>query len=117
MSITLNTLVYSEDAALNPNMVRHTGPDASFQSKDYIDLSRTAPKPSANSAGVARARVKRTKTVTLADASTADAIITVDFTFPVGMAEADADALRDDVGDYLISTDAKDLSWKHDIRQ
>jgi hypothetical protein len=64
---------------------------------------------------MARSEVKRTKTVDLDDGSQADAIITVNVALPVGMAQADADSLRDDVGDFLISADAGTLVWNHDI--
>lgn len=117
MTITLNTLAYDEDSSLNPNLVRYIGPDNTFQTKDFLDLGRTAPKPTPTFAGVARASAKRTKTVTLADGSTADAIVRIECSLPVGMAKADADALRDDIGDLAIATAGDDLFWKHDIRQ
>jgi uncharacterized protein YkwD len=115
MSITLNTLVYNQDSFVSPSKVAYTGPDHSFTTKDLLTLARTAPKPTATFAGVARSEVKRTKTVTLADGSTADAIVTVSCSLPVGMTQADADALRDDVGDFTISADAGTLFWNHDL--
>lgn len=117
MTITINTLAYEEDVSVNPNLVRYTGPSHTFAVKDTLDLARTLPKPTASFAGVAKARAKRVKTVTLADGSTADAIVEIHCSLPVGMAKADADALRDDIGDLAISTNGDDLFWKHDIRQ
>lgn len=114
MSITLNTLAYMQDSAANtPNKSTYTGPDNTFTTKDAIVLSRVAPKPTKDFAGVARAEMKRTKTVTLADGSTAEAIFYVGCSLPVGMAKADADELRDDTGDFAISADGDNLFWKH----
>jgi hypothetical protein len=115
MAITINTLVYNQDAAVTKDKVEYTGPAHTFAIKDKLSLARTAPKPTPTFAGVARAEVKRTKTVTLSDGKTADAIVTCNVSFPVGMAKADADALRDDVGDFLIGTDGDALAWTHDI--
>jgi hypothetical protein len=53
--------------------------------------------------------------VTLDDGTKADAIITVSSSLPVGMAKADADALRDDMGDFAIGADGDALFWSHDI--
>jgi hypothetical protein len=115
MSITLNTLAYSQDVSLNSNKMLYVGPDNSFSVKDHLTLGRTSPKPTTTFAGVARAEAKRTKTVTLGDGSTAEAIVTITTSLPVGMAEADADDLRDDVGDFAISADCKTLFWNHDL--
>jgi hypothetical protein len=115
MSITLNTLVYNQDAPISANKIPYVGPSSSFAVKDIITLSRVAPKPTPTFAGVARAEAKRTKTVTLGDGSTAEAIVTISCSLPVGMAKADADALRDDVGDFAISTAGENLFWSHDL--
>lgn len=115
MPITLNTLVYNQDAFVNPNAVDYTGPSHSFAVKDKISLSRTAAKPTSTFAGVAKAQAKRTKTVTLADGSKADAIVTIHCSLPVGMVKADADALRDDIGDLAISATGETLFWNHDL--
>jgi hypothetical protein len=40
-----------------------------------------------------------------------------EFSIPVGMAEADIDSLRDDLGDLLISSNGDDLVFKHKIVQ
>ncbi len=117
MTITINTLAYEEDSSINPNLVRYVGPANTFASKDLLDLGRTAAKPTPTFAGVARATAKRVKTVTLADGSTADAIVRIETSLPVGIAKADADALRDDIGDFAISANGDDLFWKHDLRQ
>jgi hypothetical protein len=115
MSITLNTLAYGQDSFATPNKVVYVGPSHSFSVKDTLALSRVAPKPTKDFAGVARSEAKRTKTVTLGDGSQAEAIVTISCSLPVGMAEADADALRDDIGDFAIGADGKALFWKHDL--
>lgn len=117
MTITINTLAYEEDTVINPNVVRYVGPSNTFSEKDYLDLRRTAPKATATSRGKAKSKVTRVRTVTLDDGSTDEAYVTTEWSLPVGMAKADADALRDDVGDFTISSNGDDLSWKHDIRQ
>lgn len=117
MAITLNTLAYNQDAFVNPNKVQYTGPANTFTTKDVLSLGRVIPKPTKTFAGVAKAEVKRTKTVTLTDGSKADAIVTLSCSLPVGMAKADADALRDDVGDFALLTACDDLFWKHDLTQ
>lgn len=115
MSVTLNTLAYSQDSFQTPNRVLYAGPSNTFQVKDHLVLSRTAPKPSGTFLGMARAQVKRVKTLTLDTGLKADAIITVDIAIPVGAANADIDALRDDVGDFMISADAGSLIKNHDL--
>lgn len=115
MAVTLNTLAYNQDAFVTPNKVQYTGPGNTFQDKDLLTLGRVAPKPTADFEGMARTSVKRVKTITLADGSRKDAIIEVIASFPVGTANATIDAMRDDVGDFLISADAGTLMKNHDI--
>ncbi len=115
MTITLNTLAYNQDSFATKDKVVYTGPSHTFTTKDVLSLSRVAPKPTKDFAGVAKAEAKRTKTVTLTNGLTADAIITVSCSLPVGMAKADADALRDDVGDLAISAVGETLFWNHDL--
>lgn len=111
MPITLNTLAYAQDSFVTPNKVQYTGPSNSFTIKDLLSLGRTAPKATPSFAGVSRSEVKRVKTVTLSDGSLADAIVTVTCSLPVGMAQSDANALRDDVGDFAISAACGTLFW------
>lgn len=115
VAFTINTLAYSQDTSISRDKVLYVGPSNTFATKDQWSLGRTAPKATTTFRGIARAEVKRTKTVTLDDGTKADAIVTTNFSFPVGMSQADADALRDDQGDFLLSTDAGNLAWKHDI--
>lgn len=117
MTITVNTKAFTFDTNVTADVGRHTGPSHTFAVKDYLDLKRTAPKPTATFAGVARASAKFVRTVTLGDGSKADAICECNVSIPVGMAEADVDSIRDDMGDLLISQNGDDLFWKADISQ
>lgn len=117
MTITVNTKAYAFDTNPTPNQGRHIGPAATFDVKDDLVLTRTAAKPTATFDGVARSSAKFTRTVTLASGETATAIGEASFSIPVGMAEADVDSLRDDLGDLLVSSNGDDLVWKHDINQ
>lgn len=117
MTITVNTKAYAFDTNPSPDTGRHIGPSNNFSVKDYLDLKRTAAKPTADFDGVARSSAKFTRTVTLASGESATAIAEASLSIPVGMAEADVDALRDDLGDFLVSSNGDDLVWKHSINQ
>lgn len=117
MAITLNTLAYSQDSFVSPNKVLYVGPSNTFAVKDQLTLGRTAPRATKENAGWSKAEAVRTKTVTLADGSKADAIVKVNCSLPVGMAKADADSLRDDVGDLAIAAYGENLFWKATIAQ
>lgn len=117
MTITVNTKAYAFDTNTTPDIGRHNGPGQNFQTKDYLDLRRTAPKANGDFLGVARSSAKFVRTVTLASGQKADAIAEVSFSIPVGMSKADVDSIRDDIGDLAISTSGDDLVYKHDINQ
>lgn len=117
MAITLNTLVYNQDSYATPNRVVYVGPSNTFSVKDVLSLARTAPKPTATFAGVAKAEVKRTKTVTLSDGTKHDAILTGTCSLPVGMSKTDADALRADLGAALSGAVADALFWNGKLNQ
>lgn len=115
MSITVNTKVYAFDSTQTPDRNRYTGPSHTFTVKDLLDFARVQPKPTGDFRGVARASAKFTRTVTLDDSTKATAIVEVTASLPVGMAEADVDSIRDDMGDLLLLTAADDLFLKQDI--
>jgi len=117
MTVTVNTKAYAFDTNPTPDIGRHKGPAHTFQTKDYLDLKRTNPKPNGDFLGVARAGAKFVRTVTLAQGGTGEAIVEVTSSLPVGMAEADIDSIRDDLGDLLISTNGDDLFYKQKINQ
>jgi hypothetical protein len=117
MTVTVNTKAYAFDTNLTPDSGRHLGPAHTFQDKDYLDLKRTAPKPSGDFLGVARASAKFVRTITLASGQRVDAIVECVASLPVGMTQAQIDSIRDDAGDFLISSNGNDLFYKHDVNQ
>lgn len=117
MTVTVNTKAYAFDTNVTPDVGRHTGPANTFEAKDYLDLRRTMPKKNGTFRGVARASAKFVKTVTLDDSTKADAIFEFTSSVPVGMSKANIDSIRDDLGDFLISTNGDDLVYKQDIAQ
>jgi hypothetical protein len=117
MTVTVNTKAYAFDTNPTPESARHVGPANTYAVRDYLDLRRVAAKPTTTSLGVARAFAKFVKTVTLSDASKKDVIVTVEASLPIGMSDADSDSIRDDLGDFLISTNGADLFKKAKINQ
>lgn len=117
MAITVNTKAYNLDSNVSKDIVVYNGPSATFSVKDALTLKRTPPKPTATFAGTAKSEAKFTRTVSTGTASVADAIVTVGVSFPVGMAKADADALRSDIAALIGGTNGDDLTWKHDLTQ
>lgn len=115
MAITLNTLAYEQDSWVNENNVVYRGPSASHTVRDEVQLKRTPPKPTADFGGVARSTIRRAKTLTLSNGKTADCVFNVEVSVPVGAVEANVDALRDDIGDLLISATGGLVVNKHDL--
>jgi hypothetical protein len=116
VSITVNTKAYAFRSNSGTNIANYDGPNKTFALKDDLLLASTPAKPG-SSPGVARSRAKFTRTVEYATGLYHDAICEVTVSFPVGMAEAAIDSLRDDMGDFLISSNGDDLFFKHDINQ
>lgn len=118
MTVTVNTKAYTFDTNLSPDACRHTGPAHTFGVKDYLDLKRTAPKPTATFKGVARASAKFVRTLTNATTGeTADAICEYSISAPAWATTTQLDSIRDDLGDFVISSNGSDLTNKHDINQ
>lgn len=114
MAITVNTKAYAFDTNPTPDSAMYQGPAHTFSAADTLLLKRVAPKPTSTFPGVARASLKFTRNVTINDVVYV-AVAEASFSLPVGMAEADVDAIRDDLGDLLLLTAADDLVWKHDL--
>lgn len=105
MAITLNTKSYDLDAWQNPNLVYYRGPAADHKTRDEVALGRTPPKANASGPGTARAMIRVAKTVfDTAGNPRGDVIMTTNISYPVGATDAELDAVRDDLGDLLIST-------------
>lgn len=116
MTITVNTKAYDQDST-GIDVVGYRGPAHTFSMKDYLQLKRVAPKSSSSFAGVSRVTAKFSRTVVLNSdpTKTAEAIVEVTTSLPVGMAEADIDSIRDDMGDFLLLQPADDLFLKQDL--
>lgn len=115
MTITLNTLAYEQDGWVNPDLTIYRGPAATSMVKDLIALGRTRPTPTADFDGISRSRLKRTKTLTLTNGLKHEATFEVLVGIPVGAVTAEVDALRDDIGDLVISAVGAAVVNNHDI--
>lgn len=115
MTITVNTKAYEKDSSLNANAVRYAGPNQTFSKTDAIDLKRTAPKPTKDFAGVARAQLKLSRTLATGAESSAIGLADVNFSIPVGASDADIDALIADVAGLIQSAAGIAVVKKHDI--
>lgn len=100
MSFTINTKSYTEDAQLNPNAVRYAGPNQTFAVADRIDVRRTPPKPTKDSAGVAKSSLKLSRAF-LVGTEYKTVILEINASVPVGVSSVDAQSVLDD-GEALI---------------
>lgn len=116
MTVTVNTKAYTFDTNTTPDSGRHVGPAHTASAKDYFDLKRTAAKPTATFPGMVRASVKFVRTLTV-NGEKYDAFFEGNIAYPAGASDADVDALRDDAGDLIISSNGGDLYKKHKIVQ
>lgn len=117
MSITLNTKVYTADAATSPDSIPYVGPNQTLSRVDQLLLARTRPKPLKTFSGVGRSRFKMTRTLDLTGALTATGLASIDssFNLPVGAASADVDSLIADAAAALTQQWIKDLAKSLDI--
>lgn len=108
MALTINAKTFTADA-IQKDVVGYAGPANTISNKDYVQLSRTAPKPTSSFSGVAKATAKLTRTLTLTGALTpvGDGIVSISFSIPVGAASADIDSMLNDMGSYLSSASCK----------
>jgi hypothetical protein len=111
MSITINTRAYTLDSQ-GADTARFAGPAHTLSQADTFELQRAYPKPGRNGdLGVGRPSVKRVKSVVV-NATTGerkDLRAQVLGSVPVGTANADIDALCDDVAAFLSSAQGKAL--------
>jgi hypothetical protein len=117
MPLTIDTDTYENDVARTPDLMRYTGPAHTLSVNDYVDLGRTAPKPTADYAGKGRARFKIVRNSTDGTDSLGDAIIDINVSFPVGMQSTEQDAIINDVATWFATTSAQDLFKDGDINQ
>lgn len=104
MTASVNSKTYSADS-FAANSIGYTGPNHTTSVKDYLRLSRVAPKPTVSFSGVGRTTAKMTRTLALTGALTAahEAISAFDVSIPVGYTAADVDTLLNDMGAYIAS--------------
>jgi hypothetical protein len=104
VTASVNAKIYTADS-FGTNSVGYTGPNHTVSVKDYLRLSRVAPKPVSDFSGVGKTTAKLTRTLTLTGALTSahDAIINTDVSVPVGFTAADVDTLLNDWGAYVAS--------------
>lgn len=115
MTMTVNTKAFNQDAQVGNDAMRYVGPANTFQVKDQILLSRTAPKPVGTFGGMARSREKLVRTLTLADGTKSDATLDAYYNIPVGAADADVTALLADFAALAATSYTTDLVKKLDI--
>lgn len=113
MSITINTKAYVQDKT-GPDAVGYVGPADSVSVTDTLDLKRVDPKPTATFAGVARSSAKITRSG-IVNGQTVKMLGEVSYSIPVGMVQADVEALAADIGAFTASTQGKALAWKQTI--
>jgi len=118
MTLSINAKTYTGDS-FQKDSVGYTGPSNTLSIKDYVKLSRVAPKPSVTFSGVARVEAKLTRTLTLTGALTPtwDAIFAVPVSIPVGAASADIDTMCADMGAWIASAAFKNLCKQQLINQ
>jgi hypothetical protein len=116
MSLTINTKTYTADAFGN-NAVGYIGPAKTASVRDDVVLKRSQAKPTKVFSGVARALAKATRTVTLTGALTPswDMIGNVELHVPAGTADADVDAICNDLASFVGSADFKSFVKKQKI--
>lgn len=110
MSLVFNTKTYAADS-FSLNQVSYNGPANTLSVKDLLRLARTSPKPTATYSGNGRFEVKLTRTHTLTGAltPTGESITTINYSGPVGIPSADADAISNDLGALVSGADFKSM--------
>lgn len=100
MSLTINAKSYTADGFYG-NVVTYIGPNQSGSTKDKMSLKKTDPKATPDFSGVNRYEAKFVRTVTLTGAKTptGEAWKRIEIVTPVGMSDADRDAL---IGDDAV---------------
>jgi hypothetical protein len=97
MAFTFNSKTFKPSGNRQDD-ASYAGPDKTVTDKDDIKLTRVLPKASPTFSGVGRALVSLNRTVALTDALTpkGELVMKVEFSVPVGTAEADlTEALAD----------------------
>jgi hypothetical protein len=117
MSLTLDAKTYVNDVPRTSDIMRYHGPGHTLSSNDYVDLSRTAAKPTADYAGKGRSRIKLTRAATDGTDPVGDIIIDIAVSIPVGAQSSEQDSAINDAFAYASSAAALALFKTHDIVQ
>jgi len=117
MSVAFNSKTYVNDVQLSKDIMRYLGPAHTLSRNDYVDLGRTAPKPTLTYAGKGRARFKLTRTATDGTDTIGDIIADVAISIPVGCQESEMDAILADLAAYFATASAESLFQDQKIVQ
>lgn len=117
MSFAFNSKTYVNDVPRSSDIMRYLGPAHTLSNNDYVDLGRTAPKPTATYAGKGRARFKLTRSCTNGTASLGDIIADIAISIPVGCQESEMDGLLADLAAMFATAGAESLFQDQKIVQ
>lgn len=113
MSLTFNTITYTNDVTVGQNGYRYIGPNQTTTLKDRLDLKRADPKPTATYAGNSRPASKFVRTMTDgAGTVIGDAIVNRTWQIPVGADPVEVAAFKADADAFEASAEADDLVTK-----
>lgn len=109
MSLVFNSKTYVNDVPRSSDIMRYHGPAHTLSLNDYVDLGRTAPKPTSTYAGKGRARFKLTRTATDGTDPIGDIIADLAISIPVGCQESEMDGLLADLAAFFATAAAESL--------
>lgn len=115
MALSVNTKSYDLDSYRGSDIARYNGPVHSLSASDYIDVKRTAPKPTSTFAGVGKGSVKLTRNVTDGTDSLGNGILEISTSFPVGASATELQGMIDDLAAWLATAVADDVFISQDI--
>lgn len=117
MPLTVNTKTYTQDLPLGPDAVPYNGPAHDDDTIDRIIAKRTAPKPTADFAGVGRSEVKLTRTGTDGTNDVGNMIVTINCSFPVDVQASEKELMLTDLAAWLASAEADSVLVTRTILQ
>jgi len=118
MSLTVNTLSYTDDVSLSADSYRYYGPNQDDDTNDNIIVKRVAPKPTDTYGGNGRSESKLTRTGT-DGASTVigNGILTISTSFPRDMTRSEKVAMLTDLCTWGLTTEAQSVLVDRKIKQ
>lgn len=106
MALSVNAKTYTQDLPLGPDAVPYNGPNHDDDTVDRIVAKRTAPKPTADFAGVGRSEVKLTRTGTDGTSTIGNMIVTIACSFPADVQSSEKELMLTDLAAWLASSEA-----------